>query len=148
MFNIQDFKNGTTLGDNFILLVDDINDKMSFGFTDSIEKVTYNMKTIEPALSRINFKEDFEKSTKGITTAFPLGRFITILEVKKDNSHMSMTLFDFRIGYAVIEEAFKNVISENILNQIKRIKYEYEDLYNDSFDIFELNTFLQPQSVE
>ncbi len=148
MFNIQDFKNGTILGDKLIILVDDTDEKLSFGFTDSIDKVTYNMKTIEPMLSKSNFEETFKKSTKGITTALVLGRFITILEVKKDKSHMSMTLFDFRISYDAIIKAFDSVLSENILSQIKKIKYEYEDFYNDSFDIFELNTFLEPKNED
>ena len=148
MFNIQDFKNGTTVGNNLFILVDDKDENNSFGFTDSIEKVTYNMKTIEPMLIKSNFYESFEKSTIGIKTTLVLGRFITILEVKKDKSHMSMTLFDFRISYETIDKALKSLVSDSVLTQIKKIKYEYEEFYNDTLDVFELNTFLEPKNED
>ena len=43
MFDIQDFKNTTSFGGNLILLVDNLYEKNSVGYTNSVRKVKYNL---------------------------------------------------------------------------------------------------------
>jgi hypothetical protein len=144
MLNFQDFKNGTTIGDKLIVLVDEVNENYSFGFTDSISKVLYNMKMLGNFLSKGNIEEQLTNSKDGLTTLFPLGRYIAILKMKKDKSAMSMMLFDFRAEYSIIDTNFKDVFSENVITQFKKLKYQMEDLYDDEADCVLIDSKLEP----
>lgn len=127
-----------------IVLVDDVNESHSFGFTDSLSKVTYNMKMLDGFLNQVNIGELLANSKDGLTTLFPLGRYINILKMKKDKSAMSMMLLDFRIEYSTIDTNFNDLFSENVVMQFKKLKYEMEDLYEDEADCVILSTTLEP----
>ncbi len=144
MFNIQDFKNAVTIGEKIIFLVDDKNEDNSFGFTDSKEKIIHNFSILEKIVKNFDSKKFIMNSEKGTKTVFPLGRYITILEVNSDQSKMRLFLIDFHIDYSEIDKFFDEVHSDNFRTQIKKVKYEIEDVYEDSFDVFEFNTFLEP----
>lgn len=144
MLNYQDFKGATAIGAKLIILVDDVNDNHSFGFTDSIPKVSYNMKMLDKSLRNANLEERLANSKDGLTTLFPLGRYIVILKLKKDRSAMSMFLFDFRAEYSAINKNFKGVFSENIITQFKSIKYQMEELCQNEDDCAVLDTSLEP----
>jgi hypothetical protein len=144
MLNFQDFKNATTIGDKLIVLVDDVNENYSFGFTDSISKVSYNLKMLDSFLREANLDKLLANSKDGLTTLFPLGRYINILKMKKDKSAMSMMLFDFRAEYSTIDTNFKDVFSENVITQFKKLKYQMEELYEDEADCVILDTTLEP----
>lgn len=145
MLNLQDFKNATIIGDKIILLVDDVNNTHSFGFTDSIEKVTYNLDLLKDYLNKDELDKSIAKSKDGLTSLFPLGRYITILKVKKDKSKMSMYLFDFRnVDYQTIDQVFKDSFSENVITQFKSIKYQMEELFDDDVDCVLIDPTLEP----
>jgi hypothetical protein len=144
MFNVQDFKNATIAGNNLILLIDDANDSFSFGFTDTKTKVLYNLKILENIIKSANLDDQLEKSKKGLTTLFPLGRYIVILEISKDKSKMTMTFFDFRVEYSKVDKMFKGLFSDNLIAQFKNIKYQMEDYFNDSLDKILLDLNLEP----
>jgi len=144
MLNFQDFKNATTIGDKLIILVDDVNNNYSFGFTDSVSKINYNLETLNDYLQKEDYETLLANSKEGLTTLFPLGRYISILRIKKDKSAMSMFLFDFRAEYSTIDQAFKDVFSENIITQFKKIKYQMEELFDDESDCVLLDTTLEP----
>ena len=144
MFNIQDFKNATFAGYKLILLVDDTTEDNSFGFTESVEKVTYNLKKINETFKYKDIDNRLENSETGLTTLLPVGRYIAIVELKKDKSKMRMTLIDLNTSYSSIDKGFDGVFSESIKLQFKKMKYEVEDFYDKSLDFVELNTFLEP----
>jgi len=144
MINCQDFKNANAIGTQLIVLVDDVNDNQSFGFTDSIPKVSCTMKMLNKFLRNANLEERLANSKDGLTTLFPLGRYIVILKLKKDRSAMSMFLFDFRAEYSAINKNFKGVFSENVITQFKSIKYQMEELYQEEDDCVILDTSLEP----
>lgn len=144
MLNFQDFKNAIAIGNQLIILVDDINADSSFGFTDSVCKVSYNIKMLESFLHKVNLEERLANSKEGLTTLFPLGRYIVILKLKKDKSAMSMFLFDFRADYSVINKNFEGVFSNNVITQFKSIKYQMEELYQNEDDCVMLNSSLEP----
>lgn len=144
MFNIQDFKNATVAGNQLIMLVDDVNETYSFGFTDSKSKVLHNMRMIENILKTANTEKALANSKNGLTTLFPLGRYIAILQMSKDKSAMSMTFFDYYIDYPSIDKAFKGLYSDNFINHFKNIKYQMEEQPDQWSDRVVLNTFLEP----
>ena len=86
MFNIQDFKNASLIGYKLTLLIDDTNEDNTFGFTESVEKVTYNLKKINETFKYKDIDNRLENSETGLTTLFPVGRYIAIVELKKDKS--------------------------------------------------------------
>src|SRR6056297_1350877 len=100
MFNVQDFKNATIAGNQLIMLIDDANENFSFGLTDSKEKI------LNEIIKSANLDEQLKKSKNGLTTLFPLGRYIVVLEVSKDKSKMNMMFFDFRVEYSNIDKMF------------------------------------------
>ena len=79
MFNIQDFKNATVAGNRLIMLIDDVNEDSSYGSTDSKSKVLYNLRMIENILKNGGVTKALANSKNGLTTLFPLGKYITIL---------------------------------------------------------------------
>jgi hypothetical protein len=143
MNNLQKFKNGLLIGDTVVCLVDDINDQLTFGFTDSIKKIKYNLTLLEKVFEKIEYEESLKRSKQGLTTLFPFGRYIVILMISKNKLHMKMFFFDFRIDYKLINESF-NLFSENIKLQFKKIKYYMEEFFNESFDKVVLSTSLEP----
>ena len=144
MLSVQDFKNSITVGQKLIMLVDDVNDGFYYGHTDSIKKVSYNLSVIKDFIKKDIFKDKLTKMKDVITIIFPFGRYIVILEVKKNKTEMSMMFLDFRHPYEIINEMFKGVVSENILLNLKRIKYEIEDNYNEKYDIVIIDNKLEP----
>ncbi len=144
MFNVQEFKNASIIGDKLIILIDDANESFSFGYTDNKNKVLYNLKILDNFLKHANLDEQLEKSKNGLTTLFPIGRYIAILQVSKDKSKMSMTLFDFRVEYSRIDEMFNGLYSSNLITQFKNIKYQMEEIFDDSLDKVILDLNLEP----
>jgi hypothetical protein len=146
MLNFQNFKNATTIGCKLIFLVDEVKNNY-FGFTDSISKVSYNMKMLDRFLLITNFNDrlaNLNKELTGLTTIFPLGRYITVLQLNKDKSAMSMWLCDFRAAYSIIDTNYEDVISHNVIKQIQSLKYQMEELYEDGHDYILLDTVLEP----
>ena len=144
MFNIQDFKNTTSFGENLILLVDNLYENNLVGYTNSISKVTYNLTKLDKLINLEKLETLINDSEKGIVTLFYAGKYIVILESNKDKSKMEMSFISFTIDYSEVERILTNDFSENMKLQFKKAKYEIEEYYTDSFDFVELNTFLEP----
>ena len=146
MFDIQDFKNTTSFGGNLILLVDNLYEKNSVGYTNSVRKVKYNLTKLGRLINLEKLETLINDSKKGIVTLFYAGKYIVILESNKDKSKMEMSFISFTIDYSEVERILTNDFSENMKLQFKKAKYEIEEHYTDSvsFDFVELNTFLEP----
>lgn len=144
MINLQEFKNGMSIGENLIFLADDINDSLSFGYTENIEKVKYNMALLKKVFTDTNHDDALAKSKNGLTTLFPLGRYIVILLINKEKTEMKMFFLDFRIEYSVADKGFAGIFSNNIKLQFKKIKYYMEESFNEDFDNIALDASLEP----
>ena len=92
--------------------VDNISEKSNWGRTIDLEKIDYNFK-----LPGNDFKIETEiykaLSEKGLTRVMPIGRFITIIGVRKDEKDASTTFFDFDIP--ADKKCSKKFYSTNIL---------------------------------
>ena len=144
MLSVQDFKNATTIGLQTIMLVDDVNDNFFFGYTKSIKKVSYNLALLNNYIKKEYLNTQLSNTNTGLTILFPLGRYITILKIKKDESEMSMMFLDFTIDDNNIDMAFKDDMSDNFISHFKHIKHEMEEHYEDSWDTVILDTKLEP----
>jgi hypothetical protein len=146
MVNYIEFKNGILIGDSIICLVDDVNEENTFGFTDNPEKIEFNIKLISSIFDIEKFEKHLSNSKQGLTTLFPLGRYIVILIVSKDKKTMKQFFLDFRIEYQDIDKYFV-MFSNNVKNQFKSIKYYVEDFFSDDFDIVFLSTELEANTL-
>lgn len=145
MLNLQDFKNASITEEKIILLVDDVNNSHSYGFTKSLEKVTYNLDLLKDYLDKDELDRSLAKSKEGLTSLFPIGRYISILKIKNDKSIMMMYFFDFRkIAYQAVDHVFKDTFSENVITQFKSIKYHMEEIFNDDMDCVLIDSTLEP----
>lgn len=144
MSNFQKFKNSISKGNKLILHIDESNDSFSFGYTDSIRNVTYNMKMLEGYQNSAKIENYLKKNDDKIATLFPLGRYIVILEMFCNKTNMKMWFIDFRTEYSAINTNFKDVFSEKIITKFKDIKYEMEEIYTDDNDCILLKTVLEP----
>ncbi len=125
--------------DKYRLLVDDISDNKTFGTTDDIHKVRYNRR-----LFGENFNMDIDirlpLTDEGLTYVFPVGRFITILRLKKDESEGSMYFFDFNTfnDKSVIQSTLQKDFSERLLKEWFNIYDQLCSGFSDEEDVFEL----------
>ncbi len=144
MFNIQEFKNATIVGSQLVMLVDDVNESLSYGFTDSVKKVTYNLSLIEHILRVGKTDEALAKSKNGLTTLLPLGRYITVLQMSKDKKTMRMIFLDYMIDYHGIDLAFNNLFSKELINSFKNIKYQMEEHQDQWIDNVLIDPIFEP----
>jgi hypothetical protein len=81
------------ISEKLTFLVDEMNDHKTFGVTDDWDKFEYNLNLIGN-----DFKQDLEIglsfSEKSIADVIDLGRYIAVVELKKDNSKGLMNFFD------------------------------------------------------
>lgn len=144
MINFQEFKNGMSIGETLIFLTDDLNESLSFGYTENINKVKYNMTLLKKVFIDTNHDDALAKSKNGLTTLFPLGRYIVILLINKEKTEMKMFFLDFRVEYSLVDKGFAGIFSDNIKLQFKKIKYYMEESFNEDFDNVVLNASLEP----
>ena len=111
--------------------VDDMNDELTFGFTNNHKTVDYNISLIYSLVG--NYDESLKQSKNGLTCVFPIGRFIVILKISKDKTTKEMIFLDFRAQYSTFEN-MAGYFSDNILKSIKKIKYEWNEMYSDDME--------------
>ena len=87
------------LADKLTFLVDDINESRTLGLTTDFDKIEYNLKLIDES-----FRQDLEIglnfSETGITDVVDLGRYIAVIEIKKDQSTGKMHFFDTTVNFS------------------------------------------------
>jgi hypothetical protein len=127
MINTQNFKKTMLIGESLICLVDDVSDTFFYGYTSSQAKILYNLSMIDKLIDIPEFENCLSGFNEELPALFPLGQYIVILKMKKDNTGMEMYFLDFRVDYSVVDEGFDGLFSEEIKTEFKRIKYEMED---------------------
>ena len=103
--------------EKYSFLVDDISNKSNWGSTTDIDKINYNRKLLGEDFN-IDIKVNLLLSEKGGTSVLPLGRFITIIQLREDENMGRMTFFDFDTSGSKteIEQMLKTAYSENIVD--------------------------------
>mgnify|MGYP000891292705 CR=1 FL=1 len=106
------------LVEKFTFLVDNISDNRNWGKTTDIDKIEYNRRLLGEDMN-IELDVNLQFTDTGMTTVLPLGRFITVLQISKDESKGSMTFFDFQTNATrdELKEMIGKVYSENLTNQ-------------------------------
>jgi hypothetical protein len=123
--------------EKFRLLVEEMSENEKFGFTSDIDMIKYNINLLGSDFKKdLTIKNMF--TDKGITTVFPIGSFITVLELKKDETEGKMTFFDFDIEISSIKPILKATFSENIVNQFVNIHNLFESDFSEDDDLFVL----------
>ena len=106
------------LVEKFTFLVDNISDNRNWGKTTDIDKIEYNRRLLGEDMN-IELDVNLQFTDTGMTTVLPLGRFITVLQISKDESKGSMTFFDFQTNATrdELKEMIGKVYCENLKNQ-------------------------------
>lgn len=123
----------------FRLLVDKMSDKRNFGFTDDLDKIEYNRK-----LFGEEYNQDFNiknlVSEHGAASIFPVGRFITVLQMNREETDGAMHFFDFELNAS--REELKEGISKRFYPEIAEAWIEIYDTLSSDFsvdrDVYEL----------
>ena len=127
------------LTEKYRLLVDDMSEKRNFGFTTDIDKILYNKNILGDDFNMdLTIKNIF--TDDGITSVFPIGCFITVLQLKKDEAEGKMTFFDFEVDIdkAELKNILKQQFSDNIVNAWLDVYDFLRDDFCDEDDRFEL----------
>ncbi|NCQ11973.1 MAG: hypothetical protein GW809_07515 [Bacteroidetes bacterium] len=127
------------LSNKLTFLVDDLNETRTVGIATDLDKIEYNLKLIGDDFNQdleigINFLE------KGITDVVDLGRFISVVAIKKDRTKGKMYFFDSNINFSREEliEQMEMLFDENIAKKFITI-YDLMVLESSpSFDNVEL----------
>ncbi len=121
--------------DQVIFFVDDMNNDKTFGYTNNTSTVNYNLSLLSEHSEFRNFDKTVENSKNGLTTLFPIGRFIVILRTSKDKEKREMILLDFRADYSTIDK-LADIFSDSITLNFKKIKYHWDEVFTDKLENF------------
>lgn len=127
------------ISEKYRLLVDDMSDKRNFGFTYDINKIRYNKKIFGEEFNMdLAIKNMF--TDEGITSVFPVGCFITVLQLKKDETEGKMTFFDFNIETekTEIRSNLHGIFSQKIVNAWFHVYDILHSEFSKEDDIYEL----------
>ena len=117
------------ISEKFTFLVDDINENKTFGITTDFDKIEYNLKLIGKDFNQdleigINFME------KGITAVIDVGRYISVVGIKKDKSEGKIYFFDSTTKFTrneligQIEYLFSKTIAKKFIDIYDLMKDE------------------------
>ena len=108
------------LAEKLTLLADELNESRAFGSTTDFDKIKYNLK-----LMGEDFTQDLEIgisfSEIGITEVIDLGKYIAIVEIKKDKTLAVMWFFDALFNFKrdeyfnLIKSQFNKTIAEKFI---------------------------------
>lgn len=119
------------------LLVEEISDKKNWGFTSDINMIKYNISLLGTEFNKdLTIRNMF--TDKGISTVFPIGCFITVLELKKDETEGKMTFFDFDVELSSVKPLLKQEFSENIIDEWIKVYNSLGSDFSDDDDLFVL----------
>ena len=127
------------LTEKYRLLVDEMSDKRNFGSTSDIDKIEYNKRILGDDFNiDLTIKNLF--TDEGITSVFPLGCFITVLQLKKDGTEGKMTFFDFDIE--TDKEELKSILRQQFSENIVHLWFHVYDIlqleFSEKDDHYEL----------
>ena len=130
------------LTQRYSLLVDDMSDKKNYGRTTDIDKIKYNQDILGKEFElEVKIKNMY--SDEGITTVFPVGSFIVVLQLKKDETKGQMTFFDHVVNTS--KEELRTMLlqgfSENIVDgwfQVFDALNSEDRVTSDNFDLYDL----------
>ncbi len=127
------------LTSKYQMLVDDMSEKRNFGWTNDIDKIEYNKKLLgEEFNMELTIKNMF--TDEGISSVFPVGAFITVLQMRKDEKEGKMTFMDYDTD--MTEDELRNlllgVFSENITNSCINVYRVLRENFTKEDDTVEL----------
>lgn len=129
------------LADHFTLLVDELSKNETFGHTRDVDKCEYNREVMERMGMELNFKVQVKTalSDTGITVVTPLGRFIVIIRISRDESKQEMNFFDAfsKVNFRE-QNSITTIFSENIVNKFEENQNNLKSFFTDEYDIVEL----------
>ncbi len=121
------------------LLVDELSENETFGFTNDIDKIAYNRNILGSDFNQV-LSIKLLLPEKGASTVFSIGRFIVVLEIGKDEKDGKMHFFDFNIDTdnLDISTQIKQQFSENIASAWFKNYYLLRSEFLEESDRFEL----------
>ncbi|MGE0079621.1 MAG: hypothetical protein AB7S48_17300 [Bacteroidales bacterium] len=127
------------LTEKYTFLVDNISNNKNWGRTTDIDKIEYNRNLLGDDLN-IDIKINLLFTEKGLTTVIPLGRFITIIQIREDENEGAMTFFDFDIEHPIeeLKELISKTFSENITKEWIKVYETLKSEFKDEDDIVRL----------
>ncbi len=128
------------LSDKYRLLVDDINKTETFAMTIDIDKVWYNRKIIGDDMS-IMLETYTALSDKGATVLQPIGRYITIWQISKDEKTQRIWFVDHESNFSfrdVGRQIMGDYFSDDVYNEFEKIQSTLRLLFSEKLDIVEL----------
>ena len=128
------------LSDKYRLLVDDINETETFAMTLYIDKVWYNRKIIGEDMS-IMLETYTALSDKGTTVLQPIGRYITIWQISKDEKTQRIWFIDHESNLSFREvgrQIMGDYFSDYVYNEFEKIHSEMRRIFSNEMDIVQL----------
>jgi len=111
------------------LLVDSTSKNKKYGLTTDIDKIRYNTNLLGLEFN-LNLKLNLLSTDEGSTVVFPIGTFITVLQLRKDENEGIMSFFDFNIkindSNFILE--LEKMYSKNIVDKWLSV---YKTLHSD-----------------
>lgn len=131
------------ISSKYRLLVDDINETETFAMTQDIDKVLYNRHVLGHDLN-ITLEMYTALSSDGMTVVLPVGRYVTIWQISKDEKTQSILFVDYDTGLSFREVSQRGGIespySDNVYNEFGRIESLMKAGFKNEDDIIELVT--------
>jgi hypothetical protein len=125
------------LNDKYQLLVEEISVSGDWGMTTDIDMINYNLKLLEVEFG-MSIQKDLPTSTKGISGVVPIGKFITIIQIKKDDSDARMAFYDFSVELEKVFEPLKETFSENVVTRWMELYHSMKTNFSEAEDRVEL----------
>ena len=121
-------------------LIDFLNPTADIGIAERIDKINHNISQVE--VLKQNIEQQKANNKNAVICMTVLGRWIVVYKSNLTNDDDTIMYFlDFRIEAELFLQ--QDIFSEKIISGIKQIQTEYDKVYNDSIDNFEL-TFAEP----
>jgi hypothetical protein len=109
------------------------------GATSEIDKIEYNLNLMEDYV-KLGTEIYDDYSINGTTSVFPVGRFITILQLMKGRQSGCMTFFEFNRNKSSLE--MKEVITESfgiaVAEEVMKINWKMIENFKGEDDLVEL----------
>lgn len=128
------------VSNKYRLLVDDINETETFAITLDTSKVWYNRKIIGEQLS-IRIEIHTALSDKGTTIVIPIGRYITIWQISKNETTQRIWFFDHANRLPLKDtfgQKYPNYFSDNVYSEYDKIQQAFKEEFTEDDDIVEL----------
>jgi hypothetical protein len=131
--------NQPPIAQKFTLLVDDITESGNWGMATDVDKIKYNREVIGKDID-IDIEIRQSLAETGTTSVFSFGRFIVVLEIRKDSKKGRMSFFDFQVDLTIdeIKKSLVPVYSETIINAWFKSFYVLKENFSEINDLAEI----------